>query len=127
MYLNTDDIWGFSSDYLFGLQKLSMRAELVTFTNLRIYNFRFLFFGFGDLGLIGPENKSVFRNKLYSGIGLGLRIRNENLVFKTFQIRFAYYPSVPNDIEQFYWLISGESAHKPQNFEPAAPYIVKYQ
>ncbi|MFC2152827.1 hypothetical protein ACFLSE_09915 [Bacteroidota bacterium] len=127
LYLNTDDIWGFSSDNLYGIQKLSMRSELVAFTNLRIYNFRFLFFGFGDLGLIGPENKSVFRNKLYSGIGLGLRVRNENLVFKTFQIRFAYYPRIPTDVEQFYLLISGESAYKPQDFQPAAPYIIKYQ
>ncbi|MGM0408517.1 MAG: hypothetical protein ACQERU_11075, partial [Bacteroidota bacterium] len=88
VYFNsTSDIWGFSSDNLYGLKRLSFNSELVAFTNLYIYNFRFVFFGFGDIGFIGPENKSVFRNQLYSGVGLGVRVRNENLVFKTFQIK----------------------------------------
>lgn len=125
--LNTNDIWGLSSDYLYGIQKIAFHSELVAFSDLYFYNFRFLFFGFGDLGLIGPENKSIFRNKLYSGIGLGVRIRNENLVFKTFLIRFAYYPTIPNDAEHFYFLISGESYQKPLNFEPSEPYIIEYQ
>lgn len=79
------------------------------------------------MGLVGPENRSVFSNKLYSGIGLGIRIRNENLVFKTFQIRFAYYPTVPNDMGQFYYLISGENYQKPVNFDPKIPYIIDYR
>lgn len=127
VYLNTNDIWGFSSDNLFGIQKISFHSEIVAFSDLYIYNFRFLFFGFGDLGLIGPENRSIFSNKLYSGIGLGIRVRNENLVFKTFQIRFAYYPAVPNDTEQFYYLISGENYQKPVNFDPKIPYIIDYK
>lgn len=126
VYLTTEDIWGLSSDYLFGIQKVSFHSELIAFSNLFIYNFRFLFFGFGDVGLIGPENRSIFSNKLYSGIGLGIKVRNENLVFKTIQIKFAYYPTVPNDSEHFYWLISGENYQKPINFEPTAPYIIEY-
>lgn len=127
VYFTSKDIWGFSSNNLFGIQKLSFHSELVTFSNLYIYNFRFLFFGFGDIGLIGPENRTIFSNKLYSGIGLGIRVRNENLVFKTFQIKFAYYPTIPNDSEQFYLLISGETFQKPTNFEPQNPYIVEYK
>ncbi|HAF29132.1 MAG TPA: hypothetical protein DCG75_08810 [Bacteroidales bacterium] len=127
VYLTSNDIWGFSSEDLFGIQKISFHSELVVFSNLYIYNFRFLFFGFGDLGLIGPENRSVFSNKLYSGIGLGIRIRNENLVFKTFQIRFAYYPTIPNNAEQFYYIISGENYQKPVNFDPKIPYIIEYR
>ena len=90
-------------------------------------NFRFLFFGFGDLGLIGPENRSIFSNKLYSGIGIGVRVRNENLVFKTFQIKFAFYPTVPNDILPYYINISGENYQKITNFDPAVPYIIDFK
>lgn len=43
VYLNTNDIWGFSSDNLFGIQKISLHSEMVAFSNLYIYNFRFLF------------------------------------------------------------------------------------
>lgn len=126
IYLNSTDVWGLTSDDLFGLQKLSFHSELVSYSDLFIYNFRFLFFVFGDLGLIGPENDFVFRNQLYSGIGLGIRVRNENLVFKTFQIKFAYYPTVPVDSEQFYLLVSGESYQKPADFEPTAPNIIDF-
>jgi hypothetical protein len=126
IFLNSNDVWGLSSESLFGLQKLAFHSELVSYSDLFIYNFRFLFFAFGDLGLIGPENDAIYRNKLYSGIGLGIRVRNENLVFKTFQIKLAYYPSVPADSEQFYYLISGESYQNPAEFEPTAPGIITF-
>lgn len=127
IYFNKDDIGGLSSDYLFGFQKLSFRSEIVVFSNIYLYNFRLLFLGFGDLGFIGSENKVIFNNKLYSGIGLGVRVRNENLVFKTFQLRLAYYPIVPKDVNHFNIFISGENTEQPINFEPTQPNIVNYE
>ncbi len=126
IYLNSTNIWGLSSDETYGIQKVSFRSELVAFSNIFIYNFRFLFFGFGDIGMVGPENKFVFRNTLYSGIGLGFRVRNENFVFKTFQVKLAFYPNFPNDAEQLYYLISGENSQKSINLDPVAPTIVGY-
>ncbi len=128
VYFNSkNDIWGFASDELYGLKRLSFNSELVAFTNLYLYNFRFAFFGFGDIGFIGPENQSIFKNKLYSGIGLGVRVRNENLVFKTFQIKFAFYPSVPSDMNPFYLLVSGESYLKHTYFDPEAPATIDFR
>jgi hypothetical protein len=126
VYLNSNNIWGLESTYLFGIQKLSFNSELVAFSRIHIYNFKFIFFGFADMGMIGPKNETIFKQKLYSGVGLGLRIRNENLVFKTFQIRFAFYPSVPADSEQFYFLLSGENYQKPVNYEPTAPSTIDF-
>lgn len=128
VYFNSkNDIWGFASDELYGLKRLSFNSELVAFTNIYLYNFRFVFFGFGDIGFIGPENQSIFKNKLYSGIGLGVRVRNENLVFKTFQIKFAFYPSVPSDMNPFYLLVSGESYLKHTYFDPEAPATIDFR
>lgn len=127
IFLNTNDIWEFKSDYVFGIKKLSLHSEVVAFSDMYLYNFRFLFFGFGDLGLIGPEYESVFKQKLYSGIGIGLRVRNENFVFKTFQIQFAFYPSIPKDMEYIHFVLSGENYTRPINFQPGAPEIIEYQ
>lgn len=127
LFLTNNDIGILSSDYLFGAQKISFHSELVAYTNFYMYNFRFLIFGFGDLALIGPENKSIFKNSLYSGVGLGIRIRNENLVFKTFQIKFAYYPLIPRDAQHFYLMVSGENSQQPIKFEPTAPNIIEYE
>lgn len=126
VYLNSTNIWGLESTYLFGMQKLSFNSELVAFSRIHIYNFKLIFFGFADMGMIGPQNETIFKQKLYSGVGLGLRIRNENLVFKTFLIRFAFYPSVPLDSEQFYFLLSGENYQKPVNYEPTAPSTIDF-
>ena len=109
----------------YGHQRLSFHAELITYSDLYLYNFRFLFFGFGDLGLIGPSDESIFNQQAYTGIGIGLRVRNENLVFKTFQIKFAYYPTI-TDINQFNYLISGENYEKHINLDATSPKIIDY-
>ncbi len=127
LFLTTNDIGMLSSDYLYGVQKISFHSELVAYTNLYVYNFRFLVYFFGDLAFIGPENKTVFNNSLYSGIGIGIRVRNENLVFKTFQIKFAYYPIIPDNTRHFHLMLSGENSREIINFEPTAPNIIEYK
>ena len=47
------------------------------------------------LGVIGSNKQLIFTQNYYSGLGLGLRLHNENLVFKTFQLRLAFYPFHP--------------------------------
>ncbi len=122
-----NDIWGFKSDQLYGNKKLSFHVEANAYTDWFLYNFRFVFFSFADFGFIGPENKSVLKNKMYYVLGLGVRIRNENLVFKTLQFRIAYYPTVPVGTDHLYYMFSGELYAKPMNFEPSAPYTIEYK
>ncbi len=114
---------GFSSDTLKGTQKLTINIESVTFSPYYLYGFRFVFFTFADLGWIGPSDKSIFANQMYSGYGIGLRIRNERLVFKTFQIRLAYYPVVPKDGITHTLMFSGEHILNTDNFYSRGPEI----
>jgi hypothetical protein len=44
--------------------------------------------------MIGDTSDSG-HNKLYSQIGIGLLIKNENLVLNAFQISIAFYPVIP--------------------------------
>ena len=81
---------GFSSDSLLGTRRLTLQLETVAFSPLYIYGFRFAFFAFADFGVLDKGDILFTDNKLYSGIGAGVRIRNENLVFKTFQIRLGF-------------------------------------
>ena len=53
------------------------------------------FFVFADIGFIGPGTKAPFEEEMYTGIGGGIRTKNNSLVFDTFQFRFAYYPKTP--------------------------------
>lgn len=94
---NRDGIRGFYSDLPKGQQRLVMSAETVIFQRKSILNFNFAFFGFADLGIIGPSDKLVFNGDYYAGIGGGIRFRNENLIFRTIQLRLAFYPGHPGD------------------------------
>jgi hemolysin activation/secretion protein len=119
------DIRGFSNTEFFGDKKLIIKLETVGFSNMFYYGFRFAFYGFADFGFIGPEKRIVFDNPIQSGFGLGIRIRNENLVFNTFQIRLGYYPNLGNGNNMLF-RISGEKTLVPYRYTPTAPSILEF-
>ena len=123
---NQQGLIGLTSPNLKGIQKMTLNIEAVTFTPYYFWGFRFVFFGFADLGMIGPGDKSIFTNNLYSGLGVGIRLRNERLVFNTFQIRLAFYPLVPDGADWQYLQVSGEQKLKMDNFYIANPKIIDY-
>ncbi len=45
--------------------------------------------------MIGDDVNRLKNSKVYSQIGLGVLIKNENLVFNTFQISISFYPLIP--------------------------------
>jgi hypothetical protein len=47
-------------------------------------------YGFGDLGVISQNTQLLSKDDVYSTVGIGCRIRNESLVFRTLQIRIGY-------------------------------------
>jgi hypothetical protein len=85
-------IRGFRNEDALGKQRLSLKTETVFFQKPALYGFKVAWYGFADFGLIGNNYESVFDQKFYSGIGAGIRIRNESLVFNTLQIQLGYYP-----------------------------------
>lgn len=121
-----DGLPGLTSRSLKGTKKLTLNLEAVTFTPYYFVGFRFVFFGFVDMGLISPGEKWIFSNKLYSGLGLGIRLRNERLVFNTLQIKFAYYPLIPPDSQWQYIQASEEQRLKMDNFYISDPHIIQY-
>ncbi len=119
------DIRGFDESNLFGDKKLVLKLETVGFTNLFYYGFRFAVYGFMDFGFIGPESKLIFKNPLHSGFGLGFRVRNENLVFQTFQIRLGYYPDLSFG-NSLLFKMSGEKTLEPERYTPTAPGTINF-
>ncbi len=115
-----------SSNQLKGTQKLAVNLEADAFTPYYIYGFRFVLFGFTDFALIGMSDNNIFSNRLFSGIGLGLRLRNERLVFNTLQIKIAYYPNAPDEADKEYFSVSGEKKLRPENFFISAPEIIEF-
>ena len=118
---------GFANDSLKASQRIMGSFETVIFNPLNIYGFRIAFFGFADVAYLAGT-RQVGRDEVFlSGIGMGLRLRNDNLVFRTFQIRIGYYPSPPDYSRTNTILLSGEQLLRPKNFDPGAPAPVIYR
>ena len=114
-------IRGFSSRQAVGKQRLSLNLEHVLFLRKQIYNFNMALFSFADIGVIGTNKEIIFAQNYYTGIGVGLRLHNENLVFKTLQLRLALYPFHPGDMSFVGFVLEEVSKRRFYSFEPTEP------
>jgi len=124
---NEYGIRGLSSNSMIGQTRLMLNLETMVFTPLYVYGFRFAYFLFCDIGLVGTSDELVYSNQIYSGYGLGIRFKNESLIFPTFVVRLGYYPRIPDNADVAYWLISTERRRRFENFRIKEPYILPYE
>ena len=118
---------GFRNDSTENTQRLSVSFESVFFSPVNFYGFRFAFFGFADAGFLFGTNEFAGSGDVLSAIGLGIRIRNDNLIFNTFQIRLGFFPDLPEYSRTSSLLISGQQLLKPNNFEPGQPSVIPFR
>lgn len=126
-FFNDNGFTGFSNDSINGTQRLAVSLESVLFSHTNFYGFRLAFFGFTDFSFLSGTTEMLGKGYALSSIGVGIRIRNDNLVFNTFQIRIGYFPNPPAYSNISPVNISGEQLLKPNNFEPGAPAIIPYR
>jgi hypothetical protein len=82
----------------YGRKSLSASLSVIMYTPLYFYGFRFGFMLQGKGGFVAPAGESLFHQPFYTGVGLGILIRNDNLIFPPFLISCFYYPSVPHGV-----------------------------
>lgn len=122
----SNGIRGLTSRDMRGTSRLVVNLETVAFSPLYLYGFRFAFYGFYDFGVIGDARESIVGNQSFSGFGLGVRIRNENLVLNSISIRLGYYPVLPVNADVTYWLITGQQRTRFENFRAKPPQILPF-
>lgn len=84
--------------------------EFVMFSPWYFYGFRFAPFVFADVGLISQSRYAFTNSDTYAAIGVGFRIRNESLAFKTIILSFGYIPNAPaGNINYFYTFSMGDN------------------
>jgi hypothetical protein len=124
---NDNGFTGFKNDSVKGTQRLSVSLESVLFSPVNLYGFRCAFFGFTEFSFLSGTNEILERGYSLSSIGLGIRIRNDNLVFNTLQVRIGYFPNPPSYSTISPINVSGEQLLRPNNFEPGPPSIIPYR
>jgi hypothetical protein len=95
--INQDQgIRGFSSNLLYGVSKLVINYEMNIFPPLKLLGFQMAGVLFADFAWITDDKKLIDKNNFFPGYGIGLRIRNDHLVFGMIQVMFGYYPNSPS-------------------------------
>ena len=115
-----------NSDKLWGTKKLGIGYQIVFFSRLNFVGFRIAPFFQTDFAFVSPKNQLLLNQVPYTGIGIGIRLRNENLTFNTFQIKFTYFPNVP-DIKTLNFAFSDTYNLRLKDFDISAPEIVPFR
>jgi len=86
---------GFKSPALSGTQRLLFTVQTQSYSPWRLLGFHFGPYLICSLGMLGNAADGFKNSKIYSQIGVGVLIKNENLVFNSFQISISFYPVIP--------------------------------
>lgn len=90
----TANIPGFESPNV-GTQKYVLALQTQFYSPWEFLGFRLNPFVNITMGMLRGKESSIGTNNLYSSIGLGCIIRNDYLVFDSFQLSLSYYPQIP--------------------------------
>lgn len=95
---NSFGIRNFSSDLAQGWHRISLRSETFIFMEQKVFGFRFSPLLTADVGWLFNDKSQGNNYGLFAGLGAGIRTRNDNLGFGTFEIRGVVLPrKLPGD------------------------------
>ena len=126
-FLRENGFSGFRNDSIKGTQRFYVGLESVVFSPSDLFGFKFAFYGFSDLGYLFKSNEFIREGFQLLSLGAGVRIRNNNLLFNTLQIRLAFYPVKPDFSRISNIVVSGEQLIRPYNFDPGPPSVIQYR
>jgi hypothetical protein len=88
-------ISGFYSPQLAGNSRLLLTSQTQTYAPWDFIGFHFgPYFTFA-MGMLGDTANGFRNSKIYSQFGVGVIIKNDNLVMNAFQISLSFYPIMP--------------------------------
>jgi len=86
---------GFNSPTLSGSSRMLFTSQTQFYAPWNFIGFHFgPYFNF-SLGMLGNAENGFRSGTVYSQFGLGVLIKNENLVMNTFQLSLSFYPVIP--------------------------------
>jgi len=94
-------IAGFMTDSLVGLQRFTISQEATLFMPWKVLGFRIAPTARLELALIQRTGPLLNGRNFFSGFSLGVRARNENLIFNTVEARLFYYHKTVEGIDHF--------------------------
>jgi hypothetical protein len=127
--INEDNgISGFSAATLFGTKKLLFTLQTQSYSPWSLGGFRFNPYINYTMGMLGDAPNGFKKSKAYSQFGVGVIIRNDYLVFSSFQLSLAFYPVIPGSGDDIFKTNAINSEDFGfQDFEISKPESIKYK
>jgi hypothetical protein len=111
-----------------GISKYVIAFQTQFYSPWEVLGFRFNPFVNIAAGMLSDKHESFGSNHIYSSFGVGCVIRNDYLVFSSFQLSFAYYPEIPGQGKNIFKTNAFENDDFGfPNFQIGKPRTVVYQ
>ncbi|MDY0144280.1 MAG: hypothetical protein RBR97_20545 [Bacteroidales bacterium] len=119
---------GFNSQILSGYSRLLFTSQTQLYAPRSFFGFHFGPYLTLSMGMLGDKENGFQSSKIYSQIGLGIIIKNNNLVINTFQFSLSFYPTIPGTGNNVFKLNSFQTTDFGfRDFEIGKPATVVYQ
>jgi hypothetical protein len=92
---------GFRSTALSGKSRMVFTMQTQSYAPWNFVGFRFGPFISCSVGMLSNPTEGFKNSQLYAEIGIGVLIKNDYLVFNTFQLSLAFYPIIPGSHSAF--------------------------
>jgi hypothetical protein len=89
---------------IYGGTRITANWESVWYNSRSFYGFRTSPFAFGNITYLRTVGQPIDNGDIYSSIGSGMRVRNENLIFGTIELKAFYFPRTNRQVSP--WNIS---------------------
>lgn len=119
--------WGWRRTKINGYHRLLVRSESVLYSPWKVYGFKFNFVGTVEAGQVSYQNHYLLKNPVYTGLGLAVRIKNENLSLNTLQLSAAYYPRKTEGIGNLFFEITTIVDFRFDIYGLKAPAFLRFQ
>ncbi|WP_163320796.1 POTRA domain-containing protein [Dysgonomonas sp. 520] len=104
-----------------GYEQLLFKSETDLFSNYEILGFRFLFYTFFDMGWIKSKGNLFNSDNINYGAGLGIRLRNNFIIFNTIDLKIGYYPKLEQSGFNSFFKINSSTPDIAPDFAPSIP------
>lgn len=110
-----------------GTNRLKFNIETVRFWRWEKAGFRFANYFFADAVCLSDNIGKILNDTFIGGIGAGIRIHNESLVFNVLEIRLSWIPIAPHNSTPLILNIFGQPKARFDDFLGGKPQEIPYQ
>ncbi len=118
---------GFNSSLLFGKNRLLLNFQTQSYAPWHVFGFYFGPYVNYSMGMLSNAETGFSKSKVYTQLAIGVLLKNEKLVFSSFQLSVSFFPLVPGVGQDIFKFNSFQTTNFGfKDFVLDKPYIAKY-